>query len=98
MALVRSLKLVLLTAAALYIAVSGLGPALTGIMPMADGHACTMGITELRVCPMPVGEHLGLNPIFRTSRESQLLLVLVSSSRRLQTPWAANSRGWNEVA
>ncbi len=44
------------------------------------------------------GQEGGLNPILRTSGESQPLLVQVSWSRLLQTPSAASSRGWNAGA
>ena len=58
MTLTRFLKLVFLAIGVLYVAVSSLGQALAGTIPMADGHLCTMTVPEDRMCPMPVGEHL----------------------------------------
>ena len=101
MALVRSLKLVLLAAAALYIAVSGLGPALAGMMPMADGHTSAMGINEHRMCLMPVEEHLlAWQDAFRATvqrsdtlpRIVQLVMIPVLGSAILQQVTLAQSR------
>ena len=49
MTLTRFLKLVFLAIGVLYVAVSSLGQALAGTMPMADGHLCTMTVPEGRM-------------------------------------------------
>lgn len=46
MTLTRLLKLVFLATGVLYVAVSSLGQALAGTMPMADGHLSTMTVPE----------------------------------------------------
>ena len=100
MAFLRILKIVSLGTAALYVRVSTVGPSLTKIMPMVNGHACVMRMAEHQMCPMPAGEHLlAWQDAFRAvfQRSTTLLsisltvkMLLFGSADLRNTAWLQN--------